>query len=453
MDIFENLNLDEQLRKAIKRMGFKEPTQIQEETIPLILEGKDVIGESATGSGKTLAFGAGIVKTCHPNKGIQSIVLVPTRELAEQVKGEMEKISYGKKLRILAVYGGVSIGVQIEKLKRTDVVIATPGRLLDHLRRHTINVSKVKVLVLDEADRMVEMGFIEDVRKIIRSCSNRKQTLLFSATMHGPAKQIAKEYMENPVVVHATKLVDPSKLKQVYYDTPGRLKRELLIHLLGEEKSDLVMVFCNTRRMTDTLVKTLKAKGIKSAPIHGGLTQNKRLKTIDLFNHNKFQVLVCTDVASRGLHIEGVTHIYNFDIPKEPGDYVHRIGRTARAGKEGLVINILSSRDYPNFTRVMRTHRDFDIQKKELPRLKKMEHPKEDSSRRFRESKRERNFQRKGFDRSRRDSSERGSFSRRSRRDSRSKSRRGSYRGSPSKKKRAKSRGKRLRPNLGKRSR
>lgn len=370
MNAFESLNISEQLMKAVDRLGFKEPTQIQKGTVPLILEGKDVIGESATGSGKTLAFGSGIIERCNHREGVQALVLVPTRELAEQVKDEIIQLSHNKPINIIAVYGGVSINPQIDNLRKSEVVIATPGRLLDHLDRKTIDTSKVKIIVLDEADRMVEMGFIEDVELIIRACPKNRQTLLFSATMYDSVKQIAKKYMQDPAIVHATKMVDPSKLKQTYYDVPSNLKKELLVHLLQKEKSDLVMVFCNTRHVTGIVVDALKANGIKAAQIHGGLSQVKRLKTIELFHKGKFHVLVCTDVAARGLHIEGVTHIYNFDIPKEPGDYVHRIGRTARAGKNGLVINILAYRDYDNFSRLTGVHRDFDIQKEERPYLK-----------------------------------------------------------------------------------
>ncbi|MFH1376430.1 MAG: DEAD/DEAH box helicase [Candidatus Woesearchaeota archaeon] len=391
---FESLDLSEQLMGAIHRFGYKEPTQIQRDTIPLILQGKDIIGESATGSGKTLAFGAGIIEKCNPDKGIQALVLVPTRELAEQVKDEIIQISYKKSIRVLAIYGGVSIIPQIKELRRTDVVIATPGRLLDHLNRRTINTSKVKMIVLDEADRMVEMGFIEDVEKIIKTCPKERQTLIFSATMHGPAQEIAKKYMKDPVVVHATKMVDPSKLKQSYYDVPSKLKNELLIHLLQKEKSNLVMVFCNTRRDTDVVVEVLKDNGVRAAPIHGGLAQVKRLKTIELFHRGQFQVLVCTDVAARGLHIEGVTHIYNYDIPKDPGDYIHRIGRTARAGKKGLIINILSYRDYDNFSRLTAVHKEFEIQKEERPYLKAIKQS-ENPSRNRNDFHNKRNFRRR----------------------------------------------------------
>jgi superfamily II DNA/RNA helicase len=367
MKTFENLNLGEQLMKAIARLGFKVPTQIQSETIPLILKGKDVIGESATGSGKTLAFGAGLINHCEPGKGVQSLVLVPTRELAEQVKEEVFKLSHSKNLKFLAVYGGVSINPQIEHLKRSEIVIATPGRLLDHLERGTIDLSAIKLLVLDEADRMVEMGFIDDVERILRACPKERQTLLFSATMYGPAKEIAMRHMKNPEIVHATKMVDPSKLKQVYYEVASKAKRDLLVHLLSKDKTDLVMVFCNTRRGVEMVADVLKVNGIKSAAIHGGLNQAKRLKTIEMFHNGRYQAMVCTDVAARGIHIEGVTHVYNFDIPKEPSDYVHRIGRTARAGKKGMVINVLCDRDYDSFSRVMSQNRDFDIEKLEKP--------------------------------------------------------------------------------------
>jgi len=367
MTTFEELKLSKQLMTAIKRLGFTEPTQIQRETIPLCLAGKDVIGESATGSGKTLAFGAGIVEKANPGQGVQSIILVPTRELAEQVKGDMVKIAYGKKLVILAIYGGVPIGRQITQLKSADIVIATPGRILDHLSRKTIKTPNVKILVLDEADRMVEMGFIDDVEKIIRACPKERQTLLFSATMYGPTKKIAQRYMVDAEIVHAEKMVDPDKLKQVYYDISAPMKKELLTVLIEKDHSELVMVFCNTRKATDMIVKVLKSAKIKASPIHGGLAQTKRLKTIDRFNNGGFQVLVCTDVAARGLHIEGVTHIYNYDIPRDPADYVHRIGRTARAGKKGWVVNVIAPRDHGNFSKLVKTHPEFNIKRADNP--------------------------------------------------------------------------------------
>src|SRR3989344_5825222 len=223
MNLFEEFGLSYQLLMSIKRLGFDKPTQIQRQSIPHIMGGKDVIGESATGSGKTLAFGCGIVDHITPKGGLQALILTPTRELAEQVKGSLRQLSYQKPLSIMTIYGGVSINPQIHELPMADVVVATPGRLLDHLERRTINVSKVKLLVLGEADRMLDMGFIDDVEQIIRACPAKRQTLFFSATISQEIKDLSSKYMNNPVKVFAENMVDPSKLKQVYYDVPKNM--------------------------------------------------------------------------------------------------------------------------------------------------------------------------------------------------------------------------------------
>ena len=367
---FEELGLSNNLLMSIEKLKITEPTEIQGESIPHILKGKDVVGESATGSGKTIAFGSGIVEKTVSRSGLQALILTPTRELAEQVTAMLRELS--KTLKIISVYGGVSINPQIDNLKRADVVVATPGRLLDHLERRTINLSKIKILVLDEADRMLDMGFIEDVEKIIRACPKNRQTLFFSATIDPKIKSLANKYMVQPVNVSAKKLVDPSKLKQVYYDIKRNMKLSLLAHLLQSETSGLAMIFCNTRRNTDFVVKNLRANRIKAIAIHGGLSQNKRTKTIDLFNKAKAGILVCTDVAARGLHINNVSHIYNYDLPADPKDYVHRIGRTARAGEEGKVINILCDYDHDNFSRILQAYREFKIEKIKIPALEKV---------------------------------------------------------------------------------
>jgi len=369
MNDFEDFGLDEQLLAAIKKLGYSRPTLIQGRTIPLIMAGKDVIGESETGSGKTLAFGCGIVKHVAPREGVQALILVPTRELAEQVSRMLNQISHQKSLSIIAVYGGVAINPQIHDLQRANVVVATPGRLLDHLERRTVNMSRTKMLVLDEADRMFDMGFIDDVEKIIRACPAKRQTLFFSATISQRVMQLANRHMNNPVKVSAGKHVDPSKLKQVYYNVSKNSKLSLLIHLMQNENNKLAMVFCNTRRTTDFVVKNLQGNKIPAIAIHGGLTQPKRARTIRLFNEGKPAVLVCTDVAARGLHINNVSHIYNYEIPKNPVDYVHRIGRTARAGEEGKVINLLSELDHDNFSRLLREYRSFSIDSMQMPQL------------------------------------------------------------------------------------
>lgn len=370
MNLFENFGLSHQLLTSIRQLGITTPTQIQGLSIPHIMLGKDVIGESATGSGKTIAFGCGIIDQVIPRKGLQALILTPTRELAEQVKDHLKQLS--NQLKIISVYGGVSINPQIQDLSRAEVVVATPGRLLDHLQRRTIDTSKIKLLVLDEADRMVDMGFIDDVERIIRTCPKKRQTMFFSATISSHVKNLAKRYMIEPKNVSAVNMVDPSKLKQIYYNVPKNMKLSLLVHLLQQESSGLVMVFCNTRRNTDFVSRILKTNKINAIAIHGGLSQNKRTRTINLFNEAKVGVLVCTDVAARGLHIDNVSHIYNYDLPKVAKDYVHRIGRTARAGESGKVINLLCEYDHDNFSRILNEYRAFSIEKVDKPYLKRI---------------------------------------------------------------------------------
>jgi superfamily II DNA/RNA helicase len=372
MKVFEDLGLGTELFKTITEMGFEKPTQIQEKSIPFIMEGKDVIGESETGSGKTLAFGAGIIEKVVPREGLQALVLTPTRELAEQVKKAIKGFSNGKKLQIVPIYGGVSITNQIHELTRAEVVVATPGRLLDHLQRRTIDISKVRILVLDEADRMLDMGFVDDVERIIRNCPKERQTMFFSATIDTRIKSLAAKYMVKPEIIMAGKQVDPSKLKQVYYNIQRGMKLSLLVHLLKQEKAGLAMVFCNTRMNTDFVVKNLKANKIDAIAIHGGFTQSKRSKSLDFFEKAKFGVLVCTDVAARGLHIDNVSHVYNYEIPGDPKDYVHRIGRTARAGEAGKVINLLCDFDHDNFRRVQREFNELKIEGLEKPYIERV---------------------------------------------------------------------------------
>ena len=371
MTQFRKLGISDLVLKVIQEENFREPTEIQRRTIPLVLEGRDVIAGSATGSGKTLIFGSGIIQNSERGRGIQSLILTPTRELAEQVTRALSKFSAYKPLRITAVYGGVAIDPQIERLKTADVVVGTPGRVLDHISRRTIDLGKVKILVLDEADRMLDMGFIEDVQKIIRICPRNRQTLLFSATITMDVADLAQKYMINPVRISIENYVDSSKLRQVYYDVPDNLKFSLLVHLLKHEGGGLVMVFCNTRRYVDFIAENLKRAGVDATATHGGLTQDRRNRVMERFHSNKVYVLVCTDVAARGLDINGVSHVYNYDIPKDSKQYIHRIGRTARAGKHGKAISILSSRDYDNFRRVLRDS-ELDVEKEEVPYIKRI---------------------------------------------------------------------------------
>lgn len=351
---FKRLGIVEPMLKTIAEEGFEEPTEIQRRSVPLVVAGKDVMAKAATGSGKTLAFAAGIVQNTTKGKGLQSIVLTPTRELADQVATALKMFSRHKSLRIVTIYGGVPINPQINAIRSADVVVGTPGRLLDHMGRNTIGLGAINTLVLDEADRMLDMGFIYDVERIINACPKQRQTLLFSATLSTGVNTLARKYMKEPQEVYAESYVDPKKLTQIYYDVPDNLKFSLLVHMLKHEKAKLVMVFCNTRRFVDFVANNLKHAGIDAIAIHGGLPQAKRSKTMNSFHAEKTQVLVCTDVAARGLDIPHVSHIYNYDTPKESKQYIHRIGRTARAGKEGKVINIISPRDHENFMKVIK---------------------------------------------------------------------------------------------------
>lgn len=369
MQNFRKLGIQDSIIKVLPELHIQEPTEIQEKSIPLILQGKDVIAGSATGSGKTLAFSSGIIHTVQPGKGIQSLVLTPTRELAEQVSQALKVFSRGTRLNTVVIYGGVAIGPQMRDLTRADVVIGTPGRILDHVNRRTINLTQVSILVLDEADRMFDMGFKHDVEQIIRCCPEKRQTLCFSATLSQDVTHFSQRYMHHPVKVAVECYVDPKQLTQVYYDIHDRLKFSLLAHLLQQEHPGLVIVFCNSRRAVEMVTKNLKLNHVNAHAIHGGFSQAKRNSIMEQVHAKRVYVLVCTDVAARGLDIKGVSHVYNYDLPIDSKQYIHRIGRTARAGKAGKAVNLLSPRDHDNFQRILREN-EVRIPREELPEIK-----------------------------------------------------------------------------------
>ena len=371
MKEFKELGLSKKVVSILEKLNFESPTDIQKETIPHILKGKDVIGNASTGSGKTLAFASGLIEKTIPGKGIQALVLAPTRELADQIAKVTRTFAKNTDLKIVEIYGGVSFERQIDKGRQADIIIGTPGRILDHLEKKTFDFFDLKILVLDEADRLVDMGFLPDVERIIKQCPIKRQTLLFSATISSDINYISKKYMKEPKQIIVDTYVDASKLKQFYYDVPGNYKFSLLVHLLKKEKSGIVMVFCNTRRNVDLVSDNLRRYKMYSHAIHGGFEQKKRSRVIEKFHANEANILVCTDVAARGLDIRGVTHVYNYDVPKTSDEYIHRIGRTARAGKEGLAISIVSSRDYDNLGKVLQDD-SLKIERKELPRLERL---------------------------------------------------------------------------------
>jgi len=366
--MISGIHLHGDLKKAFHELGFEELTDIQIKVIPLIQQGKDVIGQSKTGSGKTAAFGFPLLEKVNHGYGLQALILVPTRELCEQVNDHLRKFAKYKKTNIFAIYGGVSINPQISNLRHADIVVGTPGRILDHLQRGTIDLRKVKILVLDEADKMFEMGFIDDVKKIISQVPSERQTMLFSATISTQVHDIVKHYMRNPEKIKVQSYVESGRLVQHYYDVNSRDKFSLLVHILRHEKPLLTIVFCATRNRVNILSINLQKKGIMAQALHGGLTQNRRKYTIEMFHNKKIDVLVASDVAARGLDIKNVSHIINYDIPKTSKEYIHRIGRTARAGTEGKVISLLSEQDHENFRNVLED-RSLIIEKLQLPQF------------------------------------------------------------------------------------
>ncbi len=378
------INIQPELKKAVEDLGFTEWTDIQNKSIPKIQEGKDIIAQSHTGSGKTAVFGLPILEKIVRGHGLQALILVPTRELCEQVNNEMHKFSKYKKFMIITVYGGVSINPQIENLRHADVVVGTPGRMLDHIQRKTVNLSKVNILVLDEADKMFEMGFIDDVKKIISYLKKDRQTLLFSATISSQVHDIARHYMKNPELIKVKSYVDEGKLIQYYYDVSSKDKFSLLVYLLKNESPGLTIIFCATRRMVDIIGKNLYKQGIHSQTLHGGMSQSRRKQSIDMFHNKKADILIATDVAARGLDIKNITHIINYDIPKTSNEYIHRIGRTARAGKEGKVISLLCENDYDNFRRVL-NDRSLKVEKLKLPEFPRLQMARTEQRRSFRE--------------------------------------------------------------------
>jgi ATP-dependent RNA helicase DeaD len=334
--------------KSIEKMGFEEASPIQSQTIPLALEGKDIIGQAQTGTGKTAAFGIPLMENIDiNNENVQGIVIAPTRELAIQVSEELFKLGYGKRARVLAVYGGQDIDRQIRALKKKPhIIVGTPGRLLDHIKRKNIKLGGVHTVVLDEADEMLNMGFIEDIELILSTVPDERQTLLFSATMPDPIRKIAERFMQEPVLVRVkAKEMTVDRIEQYYLELKESEKFDTLARLFDIQTPDLAIVFGRTKRRVDELASALNIRGYMAEGIHGDLSQAKRLSVLKKFKDGSIDVLVATDVAARGLDISGVTHVYNFDIPQDPESYVHRIGRTGRAGKHGIAITFVTPRE------------------------------------------------------------------------------------------------------------
>ncbi|MBI3413524.1 MAG: DEAD/DEAH box helicase [Candidatus Aenigmarchaeota archaeon] len=391
---FEDLQLKPELLKAVTELGFTELTEIQQKCIPEIRGGRDVVGQSSTGSGKTAAFGLPILEKIEHGKGIQSLIVTPTRELCVQVTDALRSFGRFMHTNVASVFGGVSIEPQITAVRTADIVVGTPGRILDHMERRTINFQNVRFLVIDEADKMFEMGFIEDVERIIKQTPQNRQTLLFSATIPAEVRHIVERHLNSPVTIKGVIYVDTSLLRHVYYDIKPHDKFSLLVHLLKQNKEGIALVFCATRHEVDAVAENLKSQGINAEAIHGGMEQNRRLRSVEALKNETINVLVATDVAARGLDIRNVSHVYNYDVPKSSSDYIHRVGRTARAGGEGDAVTLLSERDHDNFSRILRD-RSLKIARTEKPEIERVQFKRAERRGRFGS----RGFRKPGFHR------------------------------------------------------
>ncbi len=346
---FDHLGLDPVLLKAVYAMGYEAPTPIQRETIPAILQGRDLIGTAQTGSGKTAAFVLPILQRLmrQPPGRTRALILSPTRELAAQTEAALRSLGKGTRVRGQSVYGGVGMAPQEHALRGgVDVVIATPGRLLDHMGRRNVDFRGLQVLVLDEADRMLDMGFLPDVRRIIAALPRERQTLLFSATMEPEIESLSRSIMRDPVRISVSPPHrPPPKIRHEVYPVPQHLKTALLVELLGREDMLSVLVFVRTKRRADRVARQVGNTGFDVARIHGDRSQSQRDAALAGFRSGRHQILVATDVAARGLDVEGITHVINYDVPPVPTDYIHRVGRTARAEAEGEAITFVTPED------------------------------------------------------------------------------------------------------------
>ncbi len=367
---FEALGLNELSLKAIARKGFEEPTKIQEKAIPIILSSdKDIVGQAQTGTGKTAAFGLPILELLDmKKKGVKALIVTPTRELALQVSEEMMSFKSNKRLKVVPIYGGTSIERQIRRLKEgTDIVVGTPGRLIDLIKRKKLILSDIDFLVLDEADEMLNMGFIEDIEFIVANANSEKRTFLFSATMPRSILNIAKKYMnEYELIKIKMQELTTDLTDQIYFEVNQRDKFEALTRIIDIESEFYGIVFCRTKSDVDMVASKLSQRGYDAEGLHGDLSQNIRERIYGKFKSKRINILVATDVAARGLDVNDLTHVINYSIPQDPESYVHRIGRTGRAGKEGTAITFVTPKEYKNLLYIKKVA-NTDIRKEKIP--------------------------------------------------------------------------------------
>lgn len=372
---FRELGLSESMVEALRQKGFEEPTPIQAKTIPHIIKNqKDLIGKAQTGTGKTAAFGIPLIENIVPDLGkIQAIILTPTRELAIQVSEELNSFSAKNKAKIIAIYGGQSIERQIQRLKRgVDIVVGTPGRVLDHIDRKTMDISEISYIVLDEADEMLNMGFIDDIETILKMAPKKKRMILFSATMPSHIQNLAKKYMgEYDLIEVKSDQISKDNIQQIYFEVLEEDKFEALFRIIDIEDNFYGLVFCRTKVDADDIATKLTNRGCRSESLHGDLSQGQREKILQQFRNKKITVLVATDVAARGIDIDDLTHVINYSIPQDPESYVHRIGRTGRAGKTGIAITLVTPSEYRKLTTIEKVA-NMTITKQKIPNVKKV---------------------------------------------------------------------------------
>ncbi|MDW3865949.1 DEAD/DEAH box helicase [Staphylococcus saprophyticus] len=345
MQNFKELGISDKMAETLQSMGFNEATPIQKESIPLALEGKDVLGQAQTGTGKTGAFGIPLIEKVADQEGVQSLILAPTRELAMQVAESLKAFAKGQNIQVVTVFGGMPIDRQIKALKKgPQIVVGTPGRVIDHLNRRTLKTNDIHTLILDEADEMMNMGFIDDMKFIMDKIpAEQRQTMLFSATMPKAIQTLVQQFMRSPVIVKTmnNEMSDP-QIEEYYTIVKELEKFDTFTSFLDVHQPELAIVFGRTKRRVDELTSALISKGYKAEGLHGDITQAKRLEVLKKFKNDQLDILVATDVAARGLDISGVSHVYNFDIPQDTESYTHRIGRTGRAGKKGVAITFVN---------------------------------------------------------------------------------------------------------------
>ena len=368
---FTELELSKPLQEAVRGLGYEETTPVQTQAIPPALQRYDIVGCAPTGTGKTLAFILPalehLLQDQARTKNPRVVVLEPTRELAIQVTGEAQKLAARTSIRVVSVYGGAGMGKQIDKLRRgVDVVVATPGRLMDHMRRKNVNFKDLQILVLDEADRMLDMGFLPDIKQIISRMPRQRQTMLFSATISPTISALARQFQHDPVSIEIDLARPPEAIEQALYPVPKHLKHQLLLAMLEQMDVESMLVFTRTKQEADVVTRQLRQARVAVACIHGDFKQRERIAALEGFRSGKHRVLVATNIAARGLDVEGISHVVNYDVPEHPEDYVHRIGRTARADADGDAITLVTPEDEGLIHRIEYLL-DHKIERKTLP--------------------------------------------------------------------------------------